>query len=69
MKINVKVKPNSNEEKIEKISEEYYLVFLKKPATEGKANLELIKVLSKYFKKDVRIVSGKSSKKKIVDII
>lgn len=34
----------------------------------GKANLEIIKFFSKEYKKDVRIVSGKTSKVKLVRV-
>lgn len=67
MKIKVKVKPNSKEEKIEKISD-YYLVKLKKPAHEGRANMELLKVLKKYFKKNVKIIRGLRSREKVVEV-
>ncbi|HIH59362.1 MAG TPA: DUF167 domain-containing protein [Nanoarchaeota archaeon] len=43
-----------------------YIAFLKSPPEDGKANLELIKLASKYFKKPVRIVLGKTSKKKVL---
>lgn len=77
MKIQVKVKPNSNVQSIEKISPElfseedyegFYLVRLKSSAEEGKANLELVKVLKKYFGKEVQIKSGFTSRMKIVEI-
>jgi uncharacterized protein (TIGR00251 family) len=67
MKINVKVKPSSGEQSIED-KEGFYLVKLKSRAEDNKANMELLKLLQKHFKKDVRIVSGKTSKNKIVEI-
>ncbi len=68
MKIKIKVKPNSGKEEILKINDNEFFVYLKKPAQEGKANLELLKLLKKYFKKNVRIKSGFSSREKIVEI-
>jgi uncharacterized protein (TIGR00251 family) len=68
MKINVKVKPSSGEHEI-KIREGVYLVKLKSRAEDNKANMELLKLLQKHFKKDVRIVSGKTSKNKIVEVL
>ena len=50
MKINIKVFPKSRKQEIIKISNRDFKVYLKNPAKEGKANLELIKVLKKYFK-------------------
>ncbi|MCG2700504.1 DUF167 domain-containing protein, partial [Candidatus Parcubacteria bacterium] len=48
---------------------DYYLVKLKSSPVDGKANLELIKILSKYFKKEARIKSGFTSRKKIVEMV
>jgi hypothetical protein len=67
MKINIKVKPNSQEQKIEQI-DGLYIVNLKSPPVENKANLELIHLLKKYFKRDVKIISGFSSRKKIIEV-
>jgi len=68
MLINVKVKPNSLEQSVEKIKE-VYVVNVKSRAENGRANLELIKILSKYFGSEVRIKSGFNSRRKIVDIL
>ena len=67
MMIHIKVKPNSSEQSIEKI-EEVYVVKLKSPPEEGKANLELIKILTKYFGFEVKIKSGFKSRHKIVQV-
>ena len=67
MKIKIKVKPNSEEQKIEK-KRGYYIVNLKSPPKNGKANLELIKFLRKYFNQQVKIKSGLRSKEKIIEI-
>ena len=45
-----------------KINEQYPLVLLKKAKIS-----ELIKLLSKYFNSQVRIVSGLKNRKKIID--
>lgn len=68
MKIKIKTIPNSSQEKIEKIGESEYKVYLKKPAREGKANIVLVKLLKKYFGKSVRIISGETSRVKIVEV-
>ncbi len=67
MKISVKVKPGSSEHDIEKSGEDY-IVRVKSRAEDGKANAELVKILSKYFGKEVRIKSGFTSKHKIIEI-
>ncbi len=72
MRIFVKVKPNSKVEKVEKIDEVHFVVSVKAPPVEGKANEALIKLLSDYFnipKGNIKIVSGLSSKSKIVEIL
>lgn len=43
-------------------------VFLKSPAEHNKANLELVKELSKLLKADVRVVSGLKSRRKRLEI-
>ena len=67
MKIKVKVKPSSGEQNVEE-KESFYLVKLKSAPENNKANLELIKLLKKYFKKEIKIKSGFSSRNKIIEI-
>ena len=72
VKVKVKVVPNSKQQKVEKISEDEYKVYVKSPPTKGKANKELIEVLSDYFnvsKSRIKIVSGFASREKIVEIL
>jgi uncharacterized protein (TIGR00251 family) len=71
MIINVKVKPNSSEQKIENFGEGKYFIYLKSIPKNNKANIELINLLSKEFKVPVdkiKIKAGKTSKKKIIEI-
>jgi uncharacterized protein (TIGR00251 family) len=68
MKLRIKIHPNSSQEKIEKMSDSDYEVWMKEKPIDGKANLELIKMLKKYFKKDAEIKSGFSSRNKIVEV-
>jgi len=65
-KIVIKVVPNSDVEEI--IAAEPLVIRVKEPATKGKANRAVIKLLSKYFNANVRIVSGAKSRRKIVEI-
>jgi len=68
--INVKVKPSSKVESLS-YSNGIYHAKLKQEAREGKANLALIKMLSKYFNvsmSDIKIVRGIRSKNKNVII-
>jgi len=70
MKIQVKVKPGS---KTEEVSQEgdSFMVKVKEPPREGKANQAVIKLLADHFgvpKNRVRILSGFRSKNKIVEV-
>lgn len=71
MKIFVKAKPNAKEEKIEKIDDSNFIVAVKEPPIQGKANAAIIKALAACFNiapSAVRLVSGFSSKNKVFDI-
>jgi uncharacterized protein (TIGR00251 family) len=68
MKLKIKIHPNSSQNRIEKISDLDYEVWIKEKPVNNKANLELIKILKKYFKKDVEIKSGFSSRNKIIEV-
>jgi hypothetical protein len=69
MKISIKLHPNSSQEKIKEISKDKeYEVWIKEKPIDGKANEELVKILKKYFKKPVKITSGFTSRKKVIDI-
>ena len=69
MKIKIKVKPNSSQEKVVKNSDIEYDVWIKEKPVDGKANLELIKLLSKYFGREVEIKSGFTSRRKIINAL
>ncbi len=71
MKIFIKAKPGSKKEGVEKISENVFLVRVKEPPIEGRANKAIIEKLSKYFKipkSKIELVSGQNSKEKAVEI-
>ena len=64
----VRVKPNSKKQDIKK-ENNILTVYLKSQPEKGKANQELLKLLKKHFKRDVRIKSGFTSKNKIIEFI
>ncbi len=66
MIIKVKVKPNSSKQEIRRIKEDEYEINLKSKAEEGKANLELIKLMKKKFKSNVKIIKGLTSRNKVI---
>ena len=72
MKIFVKAKPNSKEEKVEKIDEQNYVVSVKEPPIKGKANEAIRNALAVYFKigsSRVKIISGYTSRDKTIEIL
>lgn len=71
MRITVKIKPNSKKGYIKKIDDANFLVAVKEPPVDGKANKALVKTLAKYLNipsSAVRIASGHASKQKIIEI-
>lgn len=76
MIITVKVKLRSKLSKIEKIEdlfagENQYKVWVKSPPVDGRANEEVIQILSDYFhhRKDlIKIIKGQSSTLKVIEL-
>ena len=77
MLIKVKVKPNAGEQRVERLSDDlfsekgvegFYFVKLKATPEGGKANMELIKILSKAFDSRAKIKSGYTSRWKVIEI-
>lgn len=71
MKIHVKVKANSSQQKIVGFGDFRYLVYVKSPAENDKANIELINLLSKHLgipPKSLHITFGRTSDDKILEI-
>ncbi len=71
MRISVKVKANSKEEKVEQTGNNQFIIKVRAPAQEGKANRAMIKLLSKYFdipKSLIIISKGQQNSNKIIDI-
>lgn len=71
MRKKVKVKPNSQNQKIEELEDGSLTVYLKSQPVDGKANEELIQILAKKFdvpKSKITIKLGLSSRQKLVEI-
>ena len=70
-KFKVIVKPNSRENKIEGLNmdKNAYIISIKARPENNKANIQIVKFLSKLLKKKVKIVSGLKSREKIIEII
>ncbi len=72
MKITVRAKPSAREEKIDKISETEFKILVKEPAKEGRANWAIERALAKHFGvaiSRVRMISGQTSRIKVVEIL
>ncbi len=71
MQKSIKVKPNSQQQKIKEEADGSLTISLKSPPVDGKANEELIKLLAKKFdvpKSRITIKLGLSSRQKLVVI-
>ena len=70
MKIHVKVKPSSKTEEISREGDSF-IVKVKEPPKEGKANQAVIKLLAEHFgvsQSQVRILSGFRSRNKLIEV-
>jgi uncharacterized protein (TIGR00251 family) len=68
--ISVHVKPGSRESRIIGFDKDNVLrVEVRAQAQDGKANLEMVKMLSKRFERKIRIKSGMGSKNKLIEIL
>ncbi|HVM77076.1 MAG TPA: DUF167 domain-containing protein [Candidatus Paceibacterota bacterium] len=78
MKILVRAKPGAKAPRIEEITglfeakgERQFVIAVKEPAKEGKANRAIERALSEYFNvpvSQIRIVSGETRRDKVVEI-
>jgi uncharacterized protein YggU (UPF0235/DUF167 family) len=72
MRIYAKVIPRASQNKVEKISEGDYKIWLTAAPVDGEANNMLIRTLAKYFgvsKGSLKIIGGKTARKKIIEIL
>ena len=70
MKIQVKVKPNSRTEELSREGNNF-IIKVKEPPKEGKANQAVIKLLAEHFgvsQSQVRILSGFRNKNKVIEV-
>ncbi len=72
MRISVKAKAGAKKESVEKINDKEFVVSVKEPPRDGRANWAICRSVADYFgvsPSRVSIVSGQSAKNKIVEII
>ena len=71
MKINIIVKPESKEEEVERIDGNNFVVKVREQPVKGRANEAVLGALAAYFnlaKSNIKIVSGFTSKKKVIEL-
>jgi len=70
MKIQVKVKPSSKTEELSREGDSF-IIKVKEPPKEGKANQAVIKLLAEHFgipQSRVRILSGFRTRNKLIEV-
>lgn len=71
MRITVRAKPSAKEERVEEVGPQEFIVAVKEPPREGKANAAIVRALAEHFdvpSSRVRLVAGFASRQKIFDI-
>jgi len=70
MKLQVKVHANFSQEKIERRGRTIFEVWLTESPVDGKANFKLLSLMRKEFKgKTIRILSGFTGRKKVLEVL
>lgn len=68
MNIFVTAKPRAKKSSLEQIDEVHFMIAVKEPPTDNKANLAIAKALSTYLHiplSNINLLSGHSAKKKV----
>ncbi len=71
MKLYIDIKPFAKQENVERIDENHFRVAVKAVPHDGKANLALLEILARYLKvpkSSLTIVSGHTSRHKILEL-
>ena len=71
-KINVIAKTNARKNEVIQVNDDVFKVFTTSIPENGKANKSIIELLSKFFKvgkTKINIISGETSKNKVIEII
>lgn len=67
----VMVKPQAKQETVTELADNHYLVAVRAPAKDGKANARLVELLAEHFhtaKSHIRILRGHAARKKLLEI-
>ena len=71
MRIEIKVITKAKKEDVRKVSENSYRIKVAMPPEKGRANKRVVELLSEKFgvkKQNIRIISGETSSRKILEI-
>ena len=71
MRITVHAKPSARKNEVEKIDDEEYIVSVKEPPLQGRANKAIYELLAAYFgvsKSSVILLTGHTSRQKRFEI-
>lgn len=71
MKLFIRTRTRAKEEGVVKVDDSHFVISVKEPPIEGKANEAIINLLSKYFqvtKAKIKIIKGLKGKNKVVEI-
>ncbi|PIR44151.1 hypothetical protein COV23_01395 [Candidatus Wolfebacteria bacterium CG10_big_fil_rev_8_21_14_0_10_31_9] len=71
MKLFIKAKPNSKRSRVEKVSDNTYIVEVKEHPVDGKANKAIIKVMAEFLDiapSKIKLTHGLTAKQKILEI-
>jgi len=71
MRISIKAKAGAKKESVEKISDKEFVVSVKEPPVDGRANWAICMAVADYFgvsPSRVNVISGQSAKNKILEI-
>lgn len=71
MRISIKAKPNAKKESVEKINNAEFIVAVKEPPVDGRANWAITRAIAEHFgvsPSRVNILFGQTQKNKIVEI-
>lgn len=70
--LEVQVKPNARQQRIEKTETGLWIVHLQSPPVDGKANQELMRLLAKELgvpKSRLHIKAGTHSRRKLIEVL
>jgi uncharacterized protein (TIGR00251 family) len=69
MYLKITVFPEFKKELVEKISEDTFKIYIKQPASGGRANKRILEIINEMYPgKRIRIVNGALTPKKLIEI-